>query len=383
MSKHEFFIELHGTGVHNRGAELMAIATADRLRNRYPDVKIVVPPQFGPPSALEKYQFFTTREKVGRLSLVPNLVNLIFGGASPSVIKPNRVCLVLDASGFAFSDQWGAGQAKNLLRKMNQGYRSSQPLILLPQALGPFNQPDVARACRGLFERASLVCARDTKSYEHAKRLAAPPKLQRFPDFTLGVEPDHDHGVEVPERFQAVVPNMRMLDKSEQSASYLDILRSAVDQVRACGGNPVFVIHDAQEDAQVPKLMGPEYSAVPVITHSDPRALKSILGRADFVIGSRFHALVSALSQGVPCIGLGWSHKYPELFADFGCRDLLIEDLNDEAQVAATISRLMSPQARGEIAATISASARTLRLRLDALWELVFSHIDGTLKCRQ
>lgn len=36
-------IEIHGTGIHNRGAELMAIAVAEKVAARYPDAQIIVP----------------------------------------------------------------------------------------------------------------------------------------------------------------------------------------------------------------------------------------------------------------------------------------------------------------------------------------------------
>ena len=37
-----------------------------------------------------------------------------------------------------------------------------------------------------------------------------------------------------------------------------------------------------------------------------------------FVIASRFHAIVHALKNGVPCIALGWAAKYIDLMKLFG-----------------------------------------------------------------
>jgi hypothetical protein len=50
----------------------------------------------------------------------------------------------------------------------------------------------------------------------------------------------------------------------------------------------------------------------------------SLVGRYDLFIASRFHTLVFALSQGVPALALGWSHKYDELLALFGWRDEVV-----------------------------------------------------------
>jgi polysaccharide pyruvyl transferase WcaK-like protein len=42
----------------------------------------------------------------------------------------------------------------------------------------------------------------------------------------------------------------------------------------------------------------------------DARELKGIIGFCDFFIGCRMHANIAAISQNIPTIALGWSHKY-------------------------------------------------------------------------
>jgi polysaccharide pyruvyl transferase WcaK-like protein len=50
----------------------------------------------------------------------------------------------------------------------------------------------------------------------------------------------------------------------------------------------------------------------------DPLEPKSVIGTALAVSGSRYHALVAALSKGVPVIVLGWPHKYDKLLRKIG-----------------------------------------------------------------
>ena len=38
----------------------------------------------------------------------------------------------------------------------------------------------------------------------------------------------------------------------------------------------------------------------------------------ELVISSRFHAMISALSLGIPVFIIGWSHKYQEVLQMFG-----------------------------------------------------------------
>ncbi|MFW7415417.1 polysaccharide pyruvyl transferase family protein [Demequina sp. SO4-18] len=49
-----------------------------------------------------------------------------------------------------------------------------------------------------------------------------------------------------------------------------------------------------------------------------PGALRSLIGRCDLFVASRFHAMVSSLAMSVPTLVLGWSHKYREVLDQVG-----------------------------------------------------------------
>lgn len=373
-------IEIHGTGTHNRGAELMAIAIAERMRAAFKDVRLVVGSKFGDFSARGRHDFLTTWDVDGGYRAKAVFTVLRFGGewarSVLGVIDPAEVDVVLDASGFAFSDQWGPGAARHLWHKMNRPERRRQRLILLPQALGAFENPEVLAASRQLFGRAEFVCARDAHSFEAAERVGGARRLLQFPDFTLGVRSLRHDGFPVPERFAAIVPNYRMLDKTGSADAYIAFLKESISGLRQHGMNPVFVLHDAKEDRRVIQ----RFDDIPVLTHSDPRVLKGLLGRAELVIGSRFHALVSSLSQGVPCLGVGWSHKYPELFRDFEVEDLLLADLEDLGALNERIAELADPAKSAARRSRIEAAAIQLKGKTECMWSEVEKVI---VACRQ
>ena len=63
-----------------------------------------------------------------------------------------------------------------------------------------------------------------------------------------------------------------------------------------------------------------------------------------FVIASRFHAIVHALKNGVPCIALGWAAKYIDLMKLFGQGKYVFDlrepvDADSIAQAVAEMTR--------------------------------------------
>ncbi len=358
----------------------MAIAVAERMRKTFPEVRMAVSPYFGDFLTRAGHGFLMTGDFPGRFRGRLLSAVLPHSGAafksSLGVISPSEVDIVLDASGFAFSDQWGPGPAAALLNKMNRRDRRKQPLILLPQALGPFETPAMASAARGLFARAEFVCARDKQSHLAAEKLGGARRLLRYPDFTLGVEPTQPQGNHLLGRFAAIVPNYRMLDKTNNAAEYIDSLETSIERLTQAGWNSVFVLHDAQEDREVIEHISKRWH-IPIATDKDPRVLKGILGRAELVIGSRFHALVSSLSQGIPCIGLGWSHKYPELFRDFDAEELLISNMKDSALLEKILAELMDHPNRKRWGDRITAAGEKLKIQSEAMWREVEKVVLG------
>lgn len=379
-------IEIHGTGVHNRGAELMTVAIADRLRATFGPVRLVVPTvYFKRPEDRDRYGLHTTWE-FGRRPLGVRRCLYEYGprwlARRARMISPREVDLVLDASGFAYSDQWGATPTNWMLAKMSRDERSHQPLILLPQAFGPFTNRHLAGLCRRLFTRAALVYARDVRSYEAVQALGTGTQLRLCPDFTVDLRPEPDHALALPHRFFAIVPNVRMLDKTGRSREYLRFLEQAIRKIRSLGWHPVVVIHDSSADLGVIRRLDAGSRSLPVVRHENPRVLKWVLGRAHAVLGSRYHALVAALSQGVPGVGAGWSHKYPELFGNFGCPDLYLPDVRDLTALNRSLERLADPGAYRAVRDTLVASREPMLTHVEAMWRTIETRIESLSETR-
>ncbi len=62
-----------------------------------------------------------------------------------------------------------------------------------------------------------------------------------------------------------------------------------------------------------------------VAGHQDAPAVKGIIGLCDFFIGSRMHACIAALSQGIPTVGVSYSRKFAGVFSSVAAADLVID----------------------------------------------------------
>ncbi|MBI3299593.1 MAG: polysaccharide pyruvyl transferase family protein [Elusimicrobia bacterium] len=313
-----------GTGTHNRGAELMLLAICEHIRHRFPGHELAVPPGFGSREDLERYSLSTAEFFSPRIAAV---LRVLLSAASR--VSMRSITTVLDASGFAYSSRcaWGPGSLKQLAAGVQRFERFGINTILMPQALGPFDTPADRDNFRKIMRHSRLVFARDSESFRHVKDLGAPMDNVRLaPDFTNLVDSPRAADKSVDRRTVLIVPNLRMVDHGATPMDeYVRFLRAISDGVGRLGFKSIFLLHDPKGDSKVIERLRTADGLVRVLEATDPLELKAALGAAALVCGSRFHALVGSLSQAVPTLGMGWSHKYAELFKDYRSEDCLIE----------------------------------------------------------
>ncbi len=64
-----------------------------------------------------------------------------------------------------------------------------------------------------------------------------------------------------------------------------------------------------------------------------PPEIKGLLGTCDFVISTKMHACIAAVSQCIPAIAIAWSHKYRGVMRDIGLENFVVESLESGAIV--------------------------------------------------
>ncbi len=374
-------IEVKGTGFTNKGAELMLHAVVGEVRRRLPGAELVVTPTgaatpFAKRGALglsQKLWYQRLGIQWGRLGgCIPREVRSRYG-----IRLDSELDAVLDASGLAYSDACSEASMRATARAARHWRRSGTAHVLLPQAFGPFSLAATRQSVTRIVSDARLVFARDPESYRQLVALVGEsPRIRQAPDITLGIagrsDPRHD-GLK---GRVCIVPNVRMLDRTDPQMArlYIPFLLQCIRLLDARGARPFFLIHEGREDEQIAAECA---RAIPteVVREEDPLVLKGLIGNCAGMIGSRFHGLVSALSQGVPALAVGWSHKYEMLFSSFGFPQGIMNLTDDEAMVGSRMSLLLDSPATREISVQLQARAHEQRGELAAMWDSVFEAI--------
>lgn len=374
-------ILLTGVECNNKGAELMLCAMVEHIRSNFPGTKLVC--GFG-----GKYE-----DRVGRGLYQPmsikyqrlaKLLDRFFPGQLTNqfgIIFPRSIDLILDASGFCFGDTWAETYVARHVSHRIQYHPYGAKLILLPQAFGPFQRENIRKICKELFDKAVLIFPRDIESFDHVHELiGSKEKLYLATDFTNILQ-----GF-VPQTFEekyrgavGILPNEKMISKNEKplQQAYITFLAKCIQKL-AEKNIPHFLFCNQKEDIEVVNLLKARLGQLPyVLSEANPLYIKGILGTCRFLIGSRFHGLINGFSQGVPCIGTSWSHKYKALFEDYHCSEYLILDFTSFEKTNQLIDRLLNDNEYSEVRTNIQKHSLLIKQKTVNMWDIVDSFLQS------
>lgn len=375
-------IEVKGVQFVNKGAGLMLRAVVDRLRSVVPGVEFALTP--GPNAPYQRIAAVGAWQRL-RLPGAPVDADALCYRLPQRVRRAARrygivteadVDAVLDASGFAYGDAWGDPPLASTAREIERLAARGKPYLFLPQAFGPFSDSAATRRFGRALAQAALVCARDARSHDHLARIAGPAvaRIEIFPDFTLAVPGDAQAAQRwrVDRTTALVVPNAEMQGPRNPDVAtrngYVPLLEALVRRLRELGYVPRVLNHEGAADAALCETLRAATGDAPVIDEDDPLAVKGVIGAAGIVVSSRFHGCASALSQSVPCLATAWSHKYGELFADFGVADCVL----DSADPAAAVARIeVLAAGRDAVRERLAIRQAALAARTEAMWDRV------------
>jgi colanic acid/amylovoran biosynthesis protein len=364
----------------------MLRAVLAQVRQRYPDATITIAPshkQGHTPfdkvveaGCMPKAQLWQFGIQWGDFAaFLPRKLREMYG-----LVLDRDIDVVIDAAGFAYSDQWGPNSSKDLLRSARRWRKNGTKTVLLPQAMGPYTNAQTVKLVRDWIKYVDLVFPRESDSYRYLTELTGEQsKIVMSPDFTnllSGTLPEDFDGEQLK---VALVPNYRMIDKTkaDESDAYIPFMARCARYLKERDRKPFILVHESENDAKVANAISSEAGGVPIINETDPLHIKGILGACDATIGSRYHGLVSALSQGVPSLATGWSHKYQRLFEDYDFIEGIVSVLDSETTIQQKLDLITQQTTAEPIQQNLLARSERLKQQSRDMWDLVWNLIES------
>ncbi len=392
----------------NMGAASMVLATVSGLAERTRDSQVTLLSYYPAEDRLraEAAGLTVLDARPARLGTVINAGALAWRLAPPlrgwierripEVAAIVAADVVLDQGGIAFSD----GREKFLvfnLAILTPAFFIGRPVVKCAQALGPFRGWLNRFVARRVLPRVELIVARGLATMGFLDELGLDnTELGTDLAFTLG-RPDRTRvmarpriaelvrTLEEPGLTVGIAPSVVVQAKVDGAGGdFVGLMVGEIERHLSKNRRVLLVPHSYRDDpTKVHNNDGPLVAAIaeriddPGLIVANERLsaeeLRLLIGRCDLFVSCRFHAMVSALSMGVPTLVVGWSHKYVEVLELFGQADRSIDagELGRTTLAEAT-ERLVVDRARvaAEIAAAEADVAALAARQLDRIVEV-------------
>lgn len=267
--------------------------------------------------------------------------------------------LILDVSGFNLSSLFSIKGNDYYLRTIFYAYKCGIPIILLPQSFGPFNyKKNNSKYIPGIhkiMQYPKLIFAREKEGYDLLTKQLGLKNVCLSNDLVLQNKkihwelifessclPKQDINI-ITHRNVGIIPNMKIIDK----CPHIDIYRLYHEIICSLlyKNRTVYLIYHSSEDYYICKKIKAnfkgEQSVILLKEELNCYDYEHIICDFDYIVASRFHSIVHAFKQNIPCLGLGWAEKYQELFNNLGQQQYVL-DMRKEIACSDVLERLTS-----------------------------------------
>jgi polysaccharide pyruvyl transferase WcaK-like protein len=264
----------------------------------------------------------------------------------PMLKELRKLDAIFDISaGDSFSDIYGPKRFHSIVVSKLLAMEMGIPLILTPQTYGPFKSDAAKNIARDILQRANQVWARDAISMNVVKSLVS--EVENEQRFRTGV--DVAFGLPIhPPKDQKLVDEIVNFKKSTGTLiglnvsgllytksgadvshyGFLDSYREMTDEllqrllalpdtkllliphVSSARGGPDNDCDTTTLNEIYAKLPAEQKQNVLLVPPSvGPTEVKWVIGQCAWFCGTRMHACIAALSQGVPATAIAYSDK--------------------------------------------------------------------------
>ena len=343
-----------GAQLGNKGAESMLYIATDEVKKRFPEANVL----FGTEEIYDEKNYlfeklnYSERAKTIALggikgvieipkSFCKDIIKFIIGrrthlGHYFDVKRKFReIDMIIDVSGFAIGIKWNKQVHKSYINNIKLAKKYHIPIYMMPQSFGPFcydsDMEPIKRELTEVLDYPKVVYARERDGYKELVHTFDLKNVKLSMDLVL-----QNQGINWRNVFKSeptirvpkisgnhnvgIIPNKQCFNHGNREKN-IEIYKKVIENLVA-DGYKVTIFRHSDEDLEICSLIKSlfEKNERVYLEKKEFSCLEydQYVKQFDFVICSRFHGLVHAYRNSIPCIALGWSIKYKELVENVG-----------------------------------------------------------------
>lgn len=333
------YILISGGELFNKGAQSMSFITIDEMKKRFPNHEVILLSTLDDKRNEEeksKYNF-KIYDDIFKILFLNGLYAKINRIDKHKVKESKQILentdMMIDISGFALSSI-NIRATLLYLSKLKLAKKYKIKTFLMPQSFGPFKYKGLFGKIIDLLLKKYLtypkvIFAREIEGYNLLKEKYNLSNVRKSPDLVLlnntidlnniYIKKPENKEVNIKNNSIGIIPNMqnfRFGDKDEVITLYETIIKKLLDK-----GEVIYLIRHSYEDIEACNIIKQKFSNEnKVILLPDEFSsieFNQLVKQFKFIIASRYHSIIHAYRNYVPCIALGWATKYHELLKLF------------------------------------------------------------------
>lgn len=279
-------------------------------------------------------------------------VKLLYYTYSPKMLKLFHRCdMIIDATGGdSFSDIYGYKIFIAGIIMKTYALLSGRKVILAPQTIGPFHNRLNQKIANAYMHHVEKIFIRDHISRivldeRNRKKVVSTADMAFCLPYKKSTEGKGKGGFNV----SGLLYDEENLILRQVGFDYVKMCESIVELLLRKGWNVVLVPHVIGDEKTITdndycaslKLREkyPELEIAPLF--NNPVEAKSYISGLDFFIGSRMHAVIAAVSSGVPAVPIAYSRKFKGVFEQIGYHATLEAFNLTEAEIVKQIEKYL------------------------------------------
>lgn len=318
-------ILISGGNFVNKGAEAMLYITVNEMLTRFSGCVCVIQLSSGfyEVRSIENLNQLANKKIVAKGGKFQKLKNML--------AAYHKADFMVDISGYEISSKLGVYPSLRYVFKIALSKWMKIPVYLMPQSFGPFEYKGKIKwllnwAIRHYLSYPRICFAREKQSFSDLQTISPKARIQLSTDLVLQNASLikemqlEENDINIAQGSVGFVVNGRLYeqyDKDEIKKKYLHIINKLIENKR-----DVYLLCHASDDLNICweiKMNFPNQDKVHVVNEVlSCFAFQRFAAFFKYVVAARYHSIVHAYKEGIPCVAMGWAVKYKELLENVG-----------------------------------------------------------------